>query len=146
MKYDSFDGLVQDVWSDPRLILITGAQRRLVGNLSLLKLRVKHWARKKRHRDQLELANIEEAIDVNCKQAVQDSFYDVSTHSLCTLEVDRKKLLLAEEERWQKKSRAIWIKSGDKNTKFFHHFTSYRRNKKYIWEVKDQNGATHSGQ
>jgi hypothetical protein len=146
MSDDSFVGMVRDVWSDLCLLLIIGAQRRLVGKLSLLKAQVKQWAKEKRLRDQLELAKIEEAIDVNYKQSVHGSFFDVSAHTLCTLEAERKKLLLAEEERWQKKSRAIWIKSGDKNTKFFHRFTSYRRNKKYIWEVKDENGGTHSGQ
>jgi hypothetical protein len=62
-------------------------------------------------------------------------------HTVFELEADRKKLLLAEEERWRHKSRAIWIKSGDKNTKLFHRFASYRRNKKYIWEIKDDTGA-----
>jgi hypothetical protein len=68
---------------------------------------------------------------------------DALAQALSTLEADRKKLLLAEEEMWRQKSRAIWIKSGDKNTKFFHHFASYRRNKKHIWEVKDQNNLCY---
>jgi hypothetical protein len=62
------------------------------------------------------------------------------------LEAERKKLLLAEEEQWRQKSRAIWIKSGDKNTKFFHRFASYRRNKKFIWEINDGTGVLHTGQ
>jgi hypothetical protein len=53
---------------------------------------------------------------------------------------------LAEEEHWRLKSRATWIKSGDKNTKYFHHFASYRWNKKHIWEVKDDSGQVHYGQ
>jgi hypothetical protein len=56
------------------------------------------------------------------------------------LESDRKKKLLEEEERWRQKSRAIWIASGDKNTKFFHQFARYRRNKKYVWEIEDDSG------
>jgi len=92
------------------------------------------------------LAKIEEAIDFNYKQLTQGERSDVLTHTLYTLESERKKLLLAEEERWRHKSKAIWIKIGDKNTKFFHRFASYRRNKKYTWEVKDDNGSIHLGQ
>ena len=40
----------------------------------------------------------------------------------------------------------IWIKRGDKSTKYFHHFASYRRNKKFIWEIKDETGGIHTGQ
>jgi hypothetical protein len=61
------------------------------------------------------------------------------------LEVDCNKLLLEEEERWRQKSRAIWIKSGDRNTKFFHNYASYRRNKNFLWEIKDENDNFHIG-
>ena len=39
----------------------------------------------------------------------------------------------------------MWLKSGDKNTKFFHNFASYRRNKKQIWEICDEEGQLHTG-
>jgi hypothetical protein len=55
-------------------------------------------------------------------------------------------LLLADEERWRQKSRATWIQCGDKNTKFFHRFASFRRNKKHLWEVKDESDRVHTGQ
>jgi hypothetical protein len=35
---------------------------------------------------------------------------------------------------------------GDKNTKYFHYFARYRRNKKFIWEIKDEAGGIHTGQ
>jgi hypothetical protein len=55
-------------------------------------------------------------------------------------------ILKAEEELWRQRSRAIWIHSGNQNTKFFHQFSSYRRNQKHVWEIKDDTGQTHSGQ
>jgi hypothetical protein len=56
------------------------------------------------------------------------------------LEGKQNSLLLAEEELWRQRSRAIWIKSGDKNTKFFHHFANSRRNNKHLWEVIAEDG------
>jgi hypothetical protein len=40
--------------------------------------------------------------------------------------------LLLEEEEWWIKSTAIWIKSKDKNTNFFHNFAVRRKKKKTI--------------
>jgi hypothetical protein len=67
-------------------------------------------------------------------------------HHLMLLDVECKKFLLAEEEHWRQKSRAIWIKSGDNNTKKFHRLASYRRNKKHLWDINDEDGRVHSDQ
>lgn len=52
-----------------------------------------------------------------------------------TKEKERKDLLKEEEDTWCQKRRAIWLKSGDRNTKFFHHFTNDRQNRKQIWDL-----------
>jgi hypothetical protein len=65
-------------------------------------------------------------------------------HRLSLLEEERNKFLLDEEESWRQKSRAIWIKSGDNNTKFFHNFASYERNKKHLWDITDDARRVHS--
>jgi hypothetical protein len=57
--------------------------------------------------------------------------YSYNSH-IKHLEVERKKLLIVDEERWRLKIRAIF-KSGDNNTKFFHRFLA-------IEETSDTSG------
>jgi hypothetical protein len=146
LKDDTFGNIVKQVWNDPRHLIIDGAQKRLVKKLSLLKLRIKEWAKEKRKKDQEDLSKIEEAIEsvyTNISLGIttmEDSL------KLSKLELKETDILLAEEESWRQKSRAIWIKSGDRNTKFFHLYASHRRNKKFIWEINDEKGNVHSGQ
>jgi hypothetical protein len=66
--------------------------------------------------------------------------------TLKCLETERNLLLLKEEALWRQQCRANWIKCGDLNTKYFHHFASSCRNKKHIWEIVDEAGTHHRGQ
>jgi hypothetical protein len=50
------------------------------------------------------------------------------------------RLLEQEEIRWCQRSRANWIQNGDRNTTFFHHFASARRNRNLIKQLKDPTG------
>jgi len=90
------------------------------------------------------MEKIEGGIDDLLRQKAQGMQIEDYEYKVRTLEDDRKKKLLEEEERWRQKNRAIWITIGDKNTKFFHRFASYRRNKNHIWEIEDDLGKVHS--
>jgi hypothetical protein len=60
--------------------------------------------------------------------------------NLLHLEKRRNKLLKEKEESWRLKSRAIWLESGDENTKFFQAFAKGRKNINTIWQLKDSAG------
>jgi hypothetical protein len=48
----------------------------------------------------------------------------------------RKELILSiEESTWRLRSRAIWLNKSDKNTKFFHKFSTQRRSQNTIWDI-----------
>ena len=50
-------------------------------------------------------------------------------------------VLEQEEILWHQKSRAIWIVSGDGNTKYFHTSTIIRRRRNRMESLKDDNGT-----
>jgi len=134
------------VWNDHQFIHEAKAQRRLVGKLKQLKMRVKSWLKEKRILEQISLGKIEEELDYHYKQKTKGVHSRDLDFHLKYLEVERNKHLFAEEERWRQKSRVIWIQSDDKNTKISHRFASHRGNNKHIWEIKDENGMVHTCQ
>ncbi|XP_019176759.1 PREDICTED: uncharacterized protein LOC109172055 [Ipomoea nil] len=51
----------------------------------------------------------------------------------------------AEEIFWKQRSKQLWLKQGDANTKYFHKTASARRKQNYLTRVKDQNGDWTEG-
>ena len=51
------------------------------------------------------------------------------------------KMLMAEEDMWHQRSRNCWLKSGDRNTSFFHTKASNRNQRNMISKIMDSNGA-----
>jgi len=92
------------------------------------------------------LFRLEEEIKVTLQNSLGGSRTIEEEIYIKNLEHSRNKYLKENEELWRQRSRAIWIKSGDQNTKFFHNFANYRRNRKFVWEIRYEMGTLHSGQ
>lgn len=56
------------------------------------------------------------------------------------LKMERNLILQQEEMLWLQKSRIEWLKSSDKNTRFFHTSTVVRRRRNMIQTLKDYDG------
>jgi len=63
-----------------------------------------------------------------------------SKEKILLLEKHRDQILLAREEEWRLKSRAIWLKAEDENTRFFHNYAKGRKNSNTIWKLKNEEG------
>jgi hypothetical protein len=59
------------------------------------------------------------------------------------LSMELERLLICEEISWRQKSRALWLKEGDKNTKFFHRVVNSNRRNNSIDSLK-VNGSLSS--
>ena len=53
------------------------------------------------------------------------------------LEKKKEKLLEIEEKELRLKSRSLWLEAGDKNSNFFHNYSTHRRNINTICEIKN---------
>ncbi|KAK4723627.1 hypothetical protein R3W88_026406 [Solanum pinnatisectum] len=61
------------------------------------------------------------------------------------IEEELKKHRLIEEEFWKQKSGMKWFKDGNRNTKFFHNYVKWRRQKLLISEITTAQGDTVTG-
>ena len=109
-------------------------------NLAKAKKISKVWEEKYRKTQQDAMRQIEEQI----KEIYENN--DEGVFSVDQLEVLRKMegkkdLLLSQDERqWRLKSRALWLKEGDQNTKFFHRYASHRNSINTIYEIRSPQG------
>ena len=70
----------------------------------------------------------------------EDLFSAERKERLLILDGKRRQLLKVQEETMRQKSRAVWLKDGDSNSKLFHQFPNHRRNTNSLWGLKDSKG------
>ena len=62
------------------------------------------------------------------------------------LETSLQKILRQEEEGWRLRSRILWLKGGDRNTKFFQNQCRDRQRWNTLRELKNEDGTVITGQ
>eukprot|EP00253_Pinus_taeda_P026199 PITA_26199 len=136
-----FDSLVRVHWLEEKDIEdgLTLTER-FINKLRNLKSEVKRWEQKKKTSLRHKLTEIDEALKpLHSLMAIHCSHVEVR-EQIHALELKKKKILQIRETSWCLKNRATWIREGDKNTKFFHRFSSHRMKLNTILQIVDGEG------
>jgi hypothetical protein len=109
-------------------------------NLKNTKATIKKWIPKWKAKKSKEIFEIENELSRLGTRLDRESLSLTLLEELRCLEKKCNEWLKHEEEEWRLKIRALWLKFGDNNTKFFHNFSNQRQNLNTIWELKNEEG------
>eukprot|EP00253_Pinus_taeda_P009779 PITA_09779 len=144
-KYDhsfiedpDFSLMVSSAWRES---LSTDPSSSFHMRMVYIRSKVKSWQIAKKRKNRSELMNIQQLLD-QLHSARDPNIMTFHMRSQL-FDLSRRKLhlLKLEESSWRLKSRALWLRLGDRNTKFFHRFATFRRQANAIWRIKDGNGG-----
>jgi hypothetical protein len=130
--------IVTKVWKDLTFLAERDVQQRFAKKMKSLKTHIKAWSKEHLRLQEENLVHLEGLLnDLLMDEAREPHTRDRET-KIKLLETEQDNILREEEELWRLRSRVVWLKCGDKNTNFFHNFSSFRRNKNHIWEISDE--------
>ncbi|CAM8896820.1 unnamed protein product [Rhodiola kirilowii] len=131
LRHGDFKGLVKDVWrAQP-------GDSSLMEKLQNCMTSLKQWGA-------AEFGNVKEKVK-NLKERLQElrkcprSDNVVSDELRCSNELDE--WMEREELYWRQRSRAEWLKHGDRNTSYFHAKASQRKKRNHIDCLRDSTGV-----
>eukprot|EP00253_Pinus_taeda_P008007 PITA_08007 len=138
----SFDNLFKSTWIHLACNANESKSFLFMENLKRLKKATISWARERQKKQKEDLIKIKE--ELKALESVEADGYSTqaSKDRILSLEKLQNQILLEKEEEWRLKSRAIWLKSGDENTSFFHNYAKGRKSANTIWSLKDEEGRT----
>jgi len=141
-----FNTLVPSTWKLMDSLKDRSIVQLLVNKLKYLKEEVIKWKVVKKRNMKEELSDLEQKMDKTFQCYPSQIFPLDVKDCLISFEKRKYEILNLEEDSWCLKSRAIWLKSGDKNTYFFHKHVEFHRKLNTIWDIKDMEGKTHFSQ
>jgi len=126
LKVEGFNELVQEWWNG--FTVVGCPDYKLCTKLKLLKQKLKDWSRNTFSEMTNRKNNLLEELVVLDRAQEDRELSEEELMVRATILVELEVLANHDEERWRQKSRALWLKEGDKNTRFFQRLaTTHRR-------------------
>jgi hypothetical protein len=131
---------VRNHWNGFLGIEILNPMDSLKKRLRILKGLVIKWERKKKLIARGELLKIEEELELLYSN--NPGGIEKEEDKVIVIGLEKRKLILLrqEEETWRQKSRINSLAVGDRNTKFFHAYSTSRKQNNTIWEIRKEDG------
>lgn len=140
LNLEEFKNLIKSLWIPYNPETHRSIAIHFVENLGRTKQATKKWAHEKKVKDEQELKDIELVLEEKMSDPVKAFSSEEEKEVLIIMENRRHTLLKEQEETWRLKSRAIWLKNDDKNTKKIQAYARGRKGSNTIWEFKNVDG------
>ena len=114
-------------------------QMPLVQRLRNCRYQISRWKRQNRNNAEEKIGALWASLDKAVNSAV------VTQQRRTEIREELNQAYLEEEEYWKQKSRINWLRSGDRNTRYFHAVTKGRRIKNTINSLQDEHGVIYRG-
>lgn len=131
----AYIGLVTDFWAANLINRAESLAKGFCNNLSKLKHLSINWSREKLIRENSELVQIKyELSSLLDERSLGFIFVEDKSHFI-ELENQKAHILKENEESLRLRSRAIWLKAGDDNTRFFQNFAKGQKVSNTTWNL-----------
>jgi len=144
LKDESFIKLIKENWVLYDNQATLSASFHFMENIKKLKSIIKSWSFLKKQREEAELIQLEKELSQVYDSEGGGFRSQEEKEDLIRKEERRNILLKEKEETWRLKSRAIWLESGDENTKFFHAYAKGRKSANTIWKLENSDGRVEN--
>ena len=138
VRDESSKEVVQHAWD----FQVQGSHHyRLAKKFHQVQKDILHWNRNSSGLTRTKISDLEEILKVI--QSLDPSQENLTTE--VTIQIEPNEWLEREEIKWRQKSRELWLKKGDRNSKFFHLSIVIWRRKNQIIEIQlDNENWIHS--
>jgi hypothetical protein len=134
---ENFDDIVSTAWNRAQL----EGPRNIAQKLNEVHRSLHAWdmqTLKEPHRHSRELQE-------KLNSVMEGPLSDEATSQQQRIQLSIEQILEQEELKWVQRSRANWMKSGDRNTHFFHNFATGRKKRNLIKKLSDANNNMVEG-